>query len=170
MHNLLGTLLVTIFGLIIAFSVITLLVMCIVGCIQQCKQAQKSRHGNRRALSLPQNDMETRDQPTEQDCDEEESGEDNRARDLSQAPPPAYRNAKQYQSVDLEHIEVIIIKETYYSLSVHCEPVDTTSLPPDYTSQRLSISVAPEKIEGQQPPPAYNTAQLELTTTAQDIV
>ena len=61
--------------------------MCIVGCIQYHKPS--SCHGNRRGLSLPQNDMETQDQPTEQDHDEsrfqqddEESGEV-RARDLS---------------------------------------------------------------------------------------
>ena len=100
-----------------------------------------------------------RDQPEQ---DEEESGEACRARDLSQAPPPAYRNANQYQNVDLEHTEVVKSTATY-RLPTNSE-VDTTSLPPDYTSQRLSISVAPQEIqvpEGQLPP-TYSTAQLEL--------
>ena len=50
-----------------------------------------------------------------------------------------------------------------YRISSHVEP-ETTSLPPDYTSQRLSVSVAPQEIqvpEGQLPP-TYSTAQLEL--------
>ena len=93
--------------------------------------------------------------------DEEESGKV-KARDLSQAPPPAYRNANQYQNVDLEHTEVVRIKEAYYRLSVHGESVDTTSLPPDYTSHRLSISVAPQEIQVPEAPPTYDTAQFEL--------
>ena len=91
--------------------------------------------------------------------DEEESGKD-RARNLSQAPPPAYRNANQYQNVDLEHTEVIQIKEAYYRLSVHCESIDTTSLPPDYTSQRPSISVVPQELQVLEAPPTYDIAQL----------
>ena len=136
MLNLLGTLLVTIFGLIIAFSVIAILVMCIVGCIQRRKQTRRSRHGNRRALSLPQNNMETRDQPTEHNRDEEESGEDTRARDLPQAPPPAYKNANQYQNVDLEHTEVVQMTAMYtYRICIHsAEPEVSNLSPPRYTT------------------------------------
>ena len=93
--------------------------------------------------------------------DEEENG-DIRARNLSQGPPPAYRNANQYQNVDLEHTKVVKSTVTY-RVPTNSE-VETTSLPPDYTSQRLSISVAPQEIQaskGQQPP-TYSTAQLEL--------
>ena len=57
-----------------------------------------------------------------------------------------------------------------YRVSVHGEP-DTTSLPPDYTSQRLSISVHASSSTADtvmqvarkgQPPPIYGTAKLEL--------
>ena len=102
-----------------------------------------------------------RDIENQPEQDEEESGKV-RARDLSQAPPPAYRNANQYQNVDLKHTDIVRIKETYYRLSVHCESVDTTSLPPDYTSQRPSISVAPQETQVPEAPPTYDTAKLEL--------
>ena len=96
--------------------------------------------------------------------DDEESDRDRR--DLSQAPPPAYKNINQYQNVDLEQAEVVRIKEACYRLSVHCKSTESTSLPPDYTSHRLSVSVAPQEIqagESQLPPlPYYDTTQLEL--------
>ena len=94
--------------------------------------------------------------------EENQVEEDDRTRDLSEGPPPAYRNVNQYQNVDLEHTEVVRTEEAY-RISTHMEP-ETTSLPPDYTSQRLSISVPPQEIqagEGQLPP-TYSTAQLEL--------
>ena len=89
-------------------------------------------------------------------------GEDDKERDLSQGPPPAYRNVNQYQNVDLEHTEVVRTEKTY-RIFTHMEP-ETTSLPPDYTSQRLSISVAPQEVQASegQLPPSYSTAQLEL--------
>jgi hypothetical protein len=98
----------------------------------------------------------------EENQDEEENGEV-RARDLSHGPPPAYRNVNQYQNVDLEHTEVIRTDSEAYRLSTNMEP-ETTSLPPDYTSQRLSISVAPQEVQATegQLPPTYSTAQLEL--------
>ena len=106
---------------------------------------------------------------------EQDDKEVYRARDLSQAPPPAYRNVNQYQTVDLERTEVVRTEGTY-RISTHMEP-ETTSLPPDYTShQRQSISVAPQQEiqapEGQLPPPTYDSVQLELmarrTTMEQD--
>ena len=132
------------------------LICSIIICLVRCSLLQTGYEfcPSRRVSSRYQNrDIENQD--------DEENGE-TRARDLSQAPPPAYRNANQYQNVDLEHTEVVRTEEAY-RISTHMEP-ETTSLPPDYTSQRLSISVAPQEIqagEGQLPP-TYSTAQLEL--------
>jgi hypothetical protein len=53
---------------------------------------------------------------------------------------------------------------------------ETTSLPPDYTSQRLTVSIAPQEVQATegQLPPMYSTAQLELmarrTASEQDAV
>ena len=129
-------LLATIFGLFIVFSVIALFIMCTVGCIQchKRKQAQRSRQRNRRGLNLPQRNMETQDQPTEQDHDEEENEEDRKTRDLSQAPPPAYRNANQYLNVDLEHAEVVQMS-AMYKISTHSEEQEVPIFsPPQYNS------------------------------------
>ena len=147
------TLVVTVF--IILVCIICTVVACIMRCSILRRNGQRSfiRPEIQRSLSARYRDEES--QP------EEENG-DVRARDLSQAPPPAYRNANQYQNVDLEHTEVVRMEEAY-RISTHMEP-ETTSLPPDYTSQRLSISVAPQEMptpEGQLPP-TYSTAQLEL--------
>ena len=133
--------------IVVIICIVCTIVVCVMFCVrnQTCSRIRVTRLH--------------RDQP---DQDEEESGDTCRARDLSQAPPPAYRNANQYQNVDLEHTEVVRMEEAY-RISTHMEP-ETTSLPPDYTSQRLSISVAPQEIqvpEGQLPP-TYSTAQLEL--------
>ena len=141
---------VVISGFFIAFSIIAFFVMCIVGCIQKRNQDQRSHHVNRT-------------QPREMETQEEDNNaEAYKTRILSQAPPPAYRNANQYQNIDLEHVEVVRMEETY-RIYTRMEP-ETTSLPPDYTSQRLSISVAPQKIQAPegQLPPTYSTAQLEL--------
>ena len=137
----------------VVLCTVCVIVICIVCSFphQACNQRRDSR------LQSTQRDTQSRFGQ-----DGEESGEVNGARDLSQAPPPAYRNANQYQNVDLEHTEIVRIKETY-RISSHLEP-ETTSLPSDYTSQRLSISVAPQEIQAPegQLPPTYSTAQLEL--------
>ena len=138
---------------VVVLCIICVIVICIVCCCphQACGQRRDSR------LQSMQRDIES--QLGQGDV---ESGQV-RARNLSQAPPPAYRNVSQYQNVDLEHTEVVRTEETY-RISTHMEP-ETISLPPDYTSQRLSISVAPQQEiqapEGQLPP-TYSTAQLEL--------
>ena len=137
---------------VVVLCIVCVIVICIVCCfpLQACNQRRDSR------LESAQRDTDNRFQQ-----DNEENGEV-RASDLSRASPPAYRNANQYQNVDMEHIEVVRMKEAY-RISSHVEP-ETTSLPPDYTSQRLSVSVAPQEIqvpEGQLPP-TYSTAQLEL--------
>ena len=140
---------VVIAAIIVIICIACTIIVCVMFCVrnQTCSRIRVTRLH--------------RDRPEQ---DDEESGETSRARDLSQAPPPAYRNANQYQNVDLEHTEVV------KSTTIHrLHPptnyfVDTTSLPPDYTSQRLSISVASQEIqvpEGQLPP-TYSTAQLEL--------
>ena len=149
---------------IVVLCIVCVIVICIVCCFprQACNQRRESR------LQSTQRDIESR-----LGQDDEESGEDNRVRDLSQAPPPAYKNANQYQNVDLEHTEVVRMEEAY-RISTHMEP-ETTSLPPDYTSQRLSINVAPQEIQVPEGhlPPTYSTAQLELmarrTAVEQDI-
>ena len=68
----LETLIITIFGFIIAFSVIGTIIMCIVVLIQYYKRKQAQR-SHQNSLSLSQRDMEAQDQPTEQDHDEEET-------------------------------------------------------------------------------------------------
>ena len=124
----LETLLTTIFGLLIAFSVIGTCITCIVSCIQYRKHKQAQR------TCQHQRDVETQDQPTEQEHNEEENEEDSRARDLSQAPPPAYRNANQYLNVDLEHTEVVQMS-AMYRISTHSEEQEVSNLsPPQYTS------------------------------------
>ena len=137
---------------VVILCIVCVIVICIVCCFpfQACNQRIDSR------LESAQRDTETQFQQ-----DNEAIGEV-RARDLSQAPPPEYRNANQYENIDLEHTEVVQTKEAY-RISSHLEP-ETTSLPPDYTSQRLSISAAPQEIQVQegQLPPTYSTAQLEL--------
>ena len=137
--------------LIVVIIVILFIVCTVLVCVMFCVRSQICSRV--RVVGLH------RDQPEQ---DEEESG-DVRARDLSQAPPPAYKNVNHYQNVDLEHTEVVRTEEAY-RISTHMEP-ETTSLPPDYTSQRLSISVAPQQEiqapEGQLPP-TYSIAQLEL--------
>ena len=153
-QGLIITLVVTVSGVVVC------LICIVVGCIARCCLLRQDGQGTpirpeiQRVLSARYRD--------EENLPVEESGEV-RARDLSQAPPPAYRNVSQYQNVDLEHTEVVRTEEAY-RISTHMEP-ETTSLPPDYTSQRLSISVAPQQ-EIQAPedqlPPTYSTAQLEL--------
>ena len=152
----LGGLIVGLIATVITIMVclVCTIVICIVKCsVGQDGQEPSIRPEIQRSLSLRYRDEENQD---------DEEGGEARTRDLSQAPPPAYRNVNQYQNVDLEHTEVVRMKETY-RVSAHLEP-ETTSLPPDYTSQRLSISVAPQELqvpEGQLPP-TYSTAQLEL--------
>ena len=142
-----------IISVLIAVVIVIIFIVCtITVCVMFCVRNQT--FSRIRATRLH------RDQP-EQD---EEGNGDIRARDLSQGPPPAYRNVNQYQNVDLEHTKVV--KSTaMYRLPTNSE-VETTSLPPDYTSQRLSISVAPQEIQAYasegQLPPTYSTAQLEL--------
>lgn len=148
-------------GLFITLIAIIICITCaIVICLVRCfliRNGYEFCLSQRVASREQHRDIESQ---TEQD---EEDSEKVRARDLSQAPPPAYRNVSQYQNVDLEHTEVVRTEEAY-RISTHMEP-ETTSLPPDYTSQRLSISVAPQQEiqapEGQLPP-TYSTAQLEL--------
>ena len=149
-----GLVLGTIFtGITIFICLICLIIICLVRCSllqtghEFCPSRRvSSRYHHRDIENLP-----------EQDDDEV-----NRARDLSQAPPPAYRNVNQYQNVDLEHTEVVRIEERY-RISTRMEP-ETTSLPPDYASQRLSISVAPQEVQAPegQLPPTYSIAQLDL--------
>ena len=143
-----------------AFIILVCLVCTTVACAIRCfKLRQNGQEGSSirpdiaRTLSARYRDEENQD--------EDENG-DVRARDLSQGPPPAYRNVNQYQNVDLEYTK--IVKSTaMYRLPTNSE-VETTSLPPDYTSQRLSISVAPQEIQASegQLPPTYSVAQLEL--------
>ena len=140
-----------IISVLIAVVIVIIFIVCTVTvCVMFCVRNQTC--SRIRATRLH------RDQPEQ---DDEENG-DIRARDLSQGPPPAYRNVNQYQNVDLEHTEVVKSTATY-RLPTNSE-VETTSLPPDYTSQRLSISVAPQEIQASegQLPPTYSTAQLEL--------
>ena len=133
-------LLTTVFGLLIVFSLIAILIMCIVGCIQGRKLGPRVCHANRRGSSHPQCSMESR--LVEEDHDEE-SGE-TRTRKLSQAPPPAYRNANQYQSVDLEHIEVVN-STAMYRISAHSEePKVSSNLPPPCYSSVVSEADSPE--------------------------
>ena len=89
---------------------------------------------------------------------------------LSEAPPPSYKHAEEYQNVDLEHAEVVRLKQSTYKLSSHVE-LEEVSLPPDYTSNRgdhdmsVRMSVAaPQQtqVKDGQLPPTYSTAQLEL--------
>ena len=146
-----------------AFIILVCLICTTVACAIRCFKLRQNGQGGSfirpdiaRTLSARYRDEENQD--------EDENG-DVRARDLSQGPPPAYRNVNQYQNVDLEHTEVVRTEEAY-RISTHnntMEP-ETTSLPPDYTSQRLSISVAPQEMQASedQLPPTYSTAQLEL--------
>jgi hypothetical protein len=142
-------------GTFIAFSIVAFFVMIIVGCIQKRNKDRRPCHDVNR--------IQTRElEIQEQDNGNEENGEAYQNRILSQAPPPAYRNVSQYQNVDLEHTEVVRTEEAY-RITTHMEP-ETTSLPPDYTSQRMSISVAPQEEQAPegQLPPTYSTAQLAL--------
>ena len=165
----LETLLVTIFGLFIAFSIIAVFIMCVVGCIQyrKRKQGQRPHQTNRGVLSQPRRDMDTQNPPSEQDHDEE-NGEAYRARDLSQAPPPAYRNAKQYLNVDLEHTEVIQLTAMYRISTHSMEPEESNPSPPQYTSvgndsevhsfEILNSSVVyPQEMQEDRLPPPYGT-------------
>ena len=140
-------------SVLIAVVIVIVCIVCtIVVCVMYCARNQGCSCIRVRVTGLH------RSQPEQED----EEGGDDRARDLSEVPPPAYRNANQYQNVDLEHTKVVI-STAMYRLPAN-SGVETTSLPPDYTSQRLSISVAPQEIqagEGQLPP-TYSTAQLEL--------
>ena len=138
---------VLIAAIIIIICIVCTVIVCVMFCVrnQTCSRIRVTRLH--------------RGQPEQ---DDEESGETGRVRDLAQAPPPAYRNANQYHNIDLKDTEVVRTEETYRIFN-HLEP-ETTSLPPDYTSQRLSISAAPQEIQVQegQLPPTYSTAQLEL--------
>ena len=151
-----------IFGAIFTIITIIICLICLVIiCLVRCSLLQTGYEfcPSRRVSSRSR--YHHRDQ---QEQDDEESREAGRARDLSQAPPPAYMNINQYQNVDLKQIEVVRTKEAY-RISSHLEP-DTMSLPPDYTPQRLSISVGPQEIHCQVPdgqlPPTYSSAQLQL--------
>ena len=157
-EGLIVGLFITLIAIIICITCAT--VICLVRCFL-IRNGYEFCLSQRVASREQHRDIESQ---TEQD---EEDSEKVRARDLSQTPPPAYRNVNQYQNVDLEHTEVVRIKEAYYRLSIHSGSGDTTSLPPDYTShQRLSNGIAPQQEiqapEGQLPPPMYSTAQLEL--------
>ena len=143
-----------------AFIILVCLICTTVACAIRCFKLRQNGQGGSfirpdiaRTLSARYRDEENQD--------EDENGEV-RARDLSQGPPPAYRNVNQYQNVDLEHTEVVRIEERY-RISTRMEP-ETTSLPPDYASQRLSISVAPQEVQAPegQLPPTYSIAQLDL--------
>ena len=146
-------------GLIITIITVVICVICtIITCLVRCSLLQTGYEFCPRVVPSRQHHRGIENQPEQ---DDEESGE-TRTYDLSQAPPPAYRNIYQYQNVDLEHITVVKSTATY-RIPSNSEP-ETTSLPPDYTSQRISISVASQEIqvpEGQLPP-TYSTAQLEL--------
>ena len=110
-----------------------------------------------------------RDVEYQMEQEEEENREGTREWDLSETPPPAYRHVEEYQNVDLEHAEVVRLKQTTYRLSSYLEP-ETESLPPDYVSnrgedemsERVSISVATQQTPEGELPPTYNNAQLEL--------
>ena len=138
----LEALIISLFVMIIIL--ITYIICCIIICLVRCSLIQSGYEFCPRAVPSRRHHRRIGNQHEEPDDDE--SGKVDKLRDLSQAPPPAYRNANQYQNVNLEHTEVVQIKEAYYRLLVHCESIDTTSLPPDYTSQRPSISVAPEEL------------------------
>jgi hypothetical protein len=150
-----GLIVATIFtGITVLICIICLIIICLVRCSllqtghEFCPSRRvPSRYCNRDIKNQPEQDDE----------------EVNRARDLSQAPPPAYRNINQYQNVDLEHTEVVRLEETH-RISTHIMKPETASLPPDYTPQTPSISVAPQEVQAPegQLPPTYSTAQLEL--------
>lgn len=116
MHNLLGAL---------AFFV-----MCIVGCIQKWKLRPRPHRAN---TSQPRSEVEIQDLPSEQDNDCEENGEAYKTRSLSQAPPPAYRNANKYQTVDLKDITNIV---QVIGVTKHCTDQDSglNLSPPEYTN------------------------------------
>ena len=138
---------------ILFVCIVCAVITCFVCCSPKCCKMCPTRH-------------QQRDNESEEDDDETIQP---RVRDLSEAPPPAYRHVEEYKNVDLEHVEVVRLKQTMYRLSSHPEP-ESESLPPDYVSnrgedemsERVSISVAPQQTPEGELPPTYSTAQLEL--------
>ena len=150
-------------SLIITVAVLVVCIVCFIIIFLVCCLPNQM-------IPCPNARMRRRD--TQRQCEEEdEEMGGTKERDLFEVPPPAYKNASQYQNVDLEHTEVVRMKSVY-RLSSHTEP-ETASLPPDYTltrgddvtSERVSKNgVGPQEMEvvGGQLPPTYSTAQMEL--------
>ena len=155
-------LIIVIIGVVFTVPVLLICVVCIVN-IVCCSLLQSRQEFCPRRLPSSRRNTENQ---LEQD---DEETEEPRVTDLSEAPPPAYRHVEEYKNVDLEHAEVVRLKQTTYRLSSHLEP-ETESLPPDYVSnrgeddmsERVSISVAPQQTPEGELPPTYSTAQLEL--------
>ena len=156
-------LIIVIIGVVVTVPVLLICVVCVVNIV--CCSLLQSGQEFCPQRSVPSSRRNTENQ-LEQD---DEETEEPRVRDLSEAPPPAYRHVEDYKNVDLEHAEVVRLKQTMYRLSSHLEP-ETESLPPDYVSnrgedemsERVSISVAPQQTPEGELPPTYSTAQLEL--------
>ena len=159
-------------GLVVSLviTIITLLVciICmIVICIVRCSLQDNGQGFLPRTFTMQQSQRD----PENQEELQQETGDESGVRDLSEAPPPAYRNVSEYQNVDVEHAEVIRMK-SMYRLSGHME-AEITSLPPDYIStrgedevpQRYDIAAVTRELtevpEGELPP-TYSTAQLAL--------
>ena len=153
---------VIIIGVFFSVTVFLCCALCtvIIVCLVRCSLLQSGQEFCPRRLPSSRRNTENQ---LEQDDEEP------RVTDLSEAPPPAYRHVEEYKNVDLEHAEVVRLKQTTYRLSSHLEP-ETESLPPDYVSnrggddmsERVSISVAPQQTPEGELPPTYSTAQLEL--------
>ena len=156
---------VIIIGVFFSVTVFLCCALCtvIIVCLVRCSLLQSGQEFCPRRLPSSRRNTENQ---LEQD---DEETEEPRVTDLSEAPPPAYRHVEEYKNVDLEHAEVVRLKQTTYRLSSHLEP-ETESLPPDYVSnrgeddmsERVSISVAPQQTPEGELPPTYSTAQLEL--------
>ena len=159
-EGLIFSLIVTVITIVVCL-VCTLVICCVRCSINSGDNGQGQLFSGGSILHRTPNGHQ-RDIEYQMEQEEEENREGTREWDLSEAPPPAYRHVEEYKNVDLEHAEVVRLKQTMYRLSSHLEP-ETESLPPDYVSnrgeddmsERVSISVS-------ELPPTYSTAQLEL--------
>lgn len=113
MLNLPGTIIITISGFLIALGIISIIIMCIVGCIRKQNQDQRANRSQPREVQTQDPNM-----PSEQDDNNEENhGEAYKTSGLSQAPPPAYRNANKYQTVDLKDINAVQVTGMHNKIS-----------------------------------------------------
>ena len=167
-EGLIFSLIVTVITIVVCL-VCTLVICCVRCSINSGDNGQGQLFSGGSILHRSPPNGHQRDVEYQMEQEEEENRERTREWDLSEAPPPAYRHVEEYKNVDLEHAEVVRLKQTMYRLSSHLEP-ETESLPPDYVSnrgedemsERVSISVAPQQTPEGELPPTYSTAQLEL--------